>query len=148
VIQGDRVVIDANVLVAAFTNEDLTPQADWLINSHIMLVAPEFIGIETASALLGKVRRRELLMEDANASLEAIPDRVLLEPSASLWPAALTFANTHGMSAYDALYVVLAQRAGCQLVTDDTQIAAVLREHDPVRLVTLAELPLSDEHSP
>ena len=140
-IPGEIVVVDANVLVSCFTSEEYTPQSDWLINSGVTLLAPDFIGIETSSAFLRKVRRGELFMADAIVSVQAIPDRVSLQASAPLWEGALTFAHIYGLSAYDALYVVLAQREGCELVTADTQVADVLREHQPDRLVWLGDLP-------
>ena len=41
---------------------------------------------------------------------------------------------------YDCLYVALAEREGCQLVTDDQKLVANLKPHFPL-IVPLASLP-------
>ncbi|MEX2373930.1 MAG: type II toxin-antitoxin system VapC family toxin, partial [Dehalococcoidia bacterium] len=64
--------------------------------------------------------RRELSDDDARttfALLTAGLERI--EPSTPLLPQALDLALAHRQAVYDCIYVALAQRAGCPLVTAD-----------------------------
>ena len=131
--------IDANVYVAQFTEEKFSAHADNVFSLGVALMAPDFIGVEAASAFLKKVRRGEMTLADATNALDGLPRRVRLEPSAGLWSVALRFAREHRLSAYDALYVSLALREQCQLVTADTAIADVLRVESPGTLAWLGD---------
>jgi predicted nucleic acid-binding protein len=133
--------IDANVYVAQFTKEEFSAQAEKVFRFGAALVAPDFIGIEVASAFLKKVRRRAMTLTDATSALDGLRRRVRLEASAGLWSVALTYARNHNLSAYDALYVSLALREQCQLVTADKEIADVLRRESPATLVWLGDFP-------
>ena len=131
--------IDANVYVAQFTPEALSPQAEKLFSAEALLIAPDFIGIEVASAFLQKIKRGLMTMDSATAALDGLPRRVRLENSSRLWSAALLFAAEHGLTAYDALYTSLALQERCRLVTADRQIRDVLLAQSPSTLAWLED---------
>ena len=131
--------IDANVYIAQFTRERFSPQAANVFSRGSILIAPDFIGIEVASGFLKKVRASDMSLSDATSSLHALPRRVRLVESSPLWAVAIDLAIDHGLTAYDALYVALALREQCQLVTADRQIADVLRSQSPGTLAWLGD---------
>jgi predicted nucleic acid-binding protein len=141
VTAAERVVVDANLVVALFAQEVFTPHADALADSGVVMVAPDFIGVEAANAFLKKVRRGEMRATDATQALRGLPKRLVLISSESLWEPAFEFARTHKLTAYDALYAVLARTESIQLVTADTEIADVLRAHFPAMLLWLGDVP-------
>lgn len=131
--------IDANVYVAQFTEEVFSPQAESVFRSGALLIAPDLIGVEVASAFLNKIKRGLMTVGSATAALDGLPRRVQIVEGSTLWRTALHFAREHGLTVYDALYASLALRERCQLVTADTQIADVLRIQSPSSLAWLGD---------
>lgn len=85
--------------------------------------APELLDAEVLSALAGLVRGK-VMTEDrgaiairqlVRASIERVPIAPLLQGAWEL---------RHNLSPYDAIYVALARRLGCPLITADRRIAA------------------------
>lgn len=84
------------------------------------VVAPQLLLIEAASVLLRKARRGELLDEEVQAmlgTLQELPVR-WVEHGAHL-AAACRLAQQHGLTAYDALYLAIAEHHGARLLTCD-----------------------------
>ncbi|MGH2969031.1 MAG: type II toxin-antitoxin system VapC family toxin [Solirubrobacteraceae bacterium] len=85
-------------------------------------VAPQHVDVEVLSALRALVRRDEVkeqralraLDRLATAAIQRIPLGPLLVPAWRL---------RENLSAYDALYVVLAQQLRCPLLTADRRLA-------------------------
>lgn len=91
----------------------------------ISLLGPDFVLIESANVLRTRHRRGETTIEDARTAL----DRLLvafseLLPGVSLIDSALGLAMALPISVYDALYVALAAREECVLVTADARLAS------------------------
>lgn len=85
--------------------------------------APELIDAEVLSAVVRQVRLRAVTEDRgrlairrlARASIERVPIAPLLLEAWGL---------RHNLSPYDALYVALARRLDCSLITADRRVAA------------------------
>ena len=86
--------------------------------------------LEVANALLTACRRGRVTAIQVSEFIEdlgALP--ILLEPpgSPAQWPAILALAERHRLTAYDAAYLELAQRAGLPLATLDEDLQRAAR---------------------
>lgn len=119
---GSSVVVDASALVDLLLNLDTAPAIRGALRGAT-LHAPSVMDGEVLSGIRSAWLRREL--DDDRAALaldrlavmpvERVPDRVLLHEAWSL---------RHNVAAADALYVALARRLGCPLITLDRRLAA------------------------
>ncbi len=106
------------------------------------LLSPDFFPVEVAHAL-AKAERRGLILQGEglkklNDVLNYLPD---VQPSLSLLPTAFAMASSAKIGVYDCLYVALAQREACELVTADVRLLTNLRPTFPF-IIDLALLPL------
>lgn len=114
---------------------DASAMVEWLLDSALAeampstlgyeyLAAPEHMDAEVLSALRGKeaagdlseTEAAEVLADLIESPLERYPVVPLVEDA---------WEMRHNMTAYDALYVALARRLGCELVTADRRWAGV-----------------------
>jgi predicted nucleic acid-binding protein len=117
-----RFVVDASVAIKWYLTEEHSAAAALLLADEHERIAPELIIVESAQVLAKRERRGEISAPDAQASLAALRDSTHLEESASLVNAAFDIAIAHHRSVYDSLYVALALRETCQLVTADRRL--------------------------
>jgi predicted nucleic acid-binding protein len=96
------------------------------------LLAPDFFPIEVLHALTraerqGRVTRTSggLLWHDVMLTCP------LLSPSLPLAPRAYAIASVHRAGVYDCLYVALAEREACELITADDKLVRTLRPTYP-----------------
>ena len=110
------VVLDASAVIDAFLGEG--PRQDWAAwHSHAGL------DVEVLSGLRRKVLRGELPAHGAREVLDAFRELdIERHPISRLLPRA--WAMRHDISAYDAVYVALAESLGVPLVTLDHRLAA------------------------
>jgi predicted nucleic acid-binding protein len=115
-----RLVVDASVVIKWFLPEVLAEAALRLAASDRVFLAPELLGAEFANALWKKRLRREVEGSAAAGILENFR-RLSIETFAlmPLLPSAFAIASAAGHSVYDCLYVALAEREDCPLVTAD-----------------------------
>jgi predicted nucleic acid-binding protein len=121
-------VVDASVAVKWVIEEEGTEQA-LIVRRQGSLRAPELIVAECANILWKKVRRAEILRDEAllaaglleAADIEIVPTRSLLE-------AATRMAIELDHPAYDCLYLSLAVQADCRFVTADERFVRKLDE--------------------
>ncbi len=128
----ERLVVDASVAVKWVLPEPGTLQARRLLEAsadgRLDLIAPDlFIG-EVGNVLWKRCRLRgELVEDEARAALEAVlavaPELV---PSEALAARALELALAFRRPISDCLYVALALRDHCSLVTADSRLATAL----------------------
>lgn len=105
------------------------------------LIAPDVYPVEVTHALTRAERRGRISVGEASnllvASLGTLPD---LEPSLDLLTRACDISSAHRVGVYDCLYVALAEREGCALVTADARLVSNLAARFPF-LTPLSALP-------
>ena len=136
------VVVDCAIAIKWFVPEELSAEAEGLLDGTRDLLAPDLLFAELGNVLWKKVSRQELTTAEARAVLSGI-SRVPLAvtPSRDLTEAALEIALAHGRTVYDAIYVALAVAHDCTLVTSDERLVRAFGVGPLARHVkSLAEL--------
>lgn len=114
-------VLDASVAAKCFFQEPGSDQARASVGRS-RLIAPRLLLLEIASLAAKKVRAGVASLEQAQRALGEAPALVdELVPVETLLSRALEFA-TVGLSAYDGVYVALAEKAGIPLLTADDRL--------------------------
>jgi predicted nucleic acid-binding protein len=140
-----RYVLDSSVALKWVLAEPDSPRAirlrdDRRAGVHEFL-APDLLPIELGHALLKAERRRRIPRGVAwPAWLFIMADAPMEFPYAPLMPRAFAISSTSGTGLYDCLYVALAEREGCELVTADDRLVRNLQPHFPF-IVPLISLP-------
>jgi predicted nucleic acid-binding protein len=136
-----RYVVDASVVVKWFIREEHSESARSLMGGQGGLIrSPNFLIIEAANALVSNVRQGIIRQEEVSENLELIPNHLELVDSAVLVSRATALALEHGRSVYDCLYLALAIREGCQLVTADERFYNALRDAFVSELLFIADI--------
>ena len=140
-----RYVLDASVALKWVLPEPDSAKAvrlrdDFRVGVYDLL-APDIFPMEVAHALAKAERRRVITPPDGAAKLadvlRAVPD---LHPSLPLLGRAFDIASAARIAVYDCLYVALAEREGCELVTADAKLLKNLQAQFPF-LVPLDSMP-------
>jgi len=115
-------------------------QSDYQNRVHDLL-APDIFIAETANALT-KAERQKLITAGRAAVLHGtvMAARPVLHPYIPLVPWAIAISSRAKSAFYDWLYVALAEREGCKLVTADDKLVNNLQKHFTF-IVALASLP-------
>ncbi len=123
-----EIVLDASVAAKLFFIEAGSEAARALALSDARLIAPDLLWIEMASIAARRVRTDGLDEARAGRAVSAL-DQIVAEfhPMGGLADRAFALASRHGMSAYDAAYVVLAEQRGAVVVTADARLVAKAR---------------------
>jgi predicted nucleic acid-binding protein len=126
-----RYILDANVALKCFFPEDFSPLAREVVLTQapagrLSLIAPDILVSEFGHGLRSHVSRKGVPADYARfAWLEFRGLDVPLTPSVDLADEALELALGHMGAFYDALYIALAIREDCQVLTaDDRMIGA------------------------
>jgi predicted nucleic acid-binding protein len=123
--QPSQVVVDASLAVKWVLEEDLTAEARAVLlgwqSRETRRIVPSWFCCEVANVLYKRVRKNTLSVLDAQIAVEALLQDVMehdVEPEVS--KRALEIAYQLGNPAsYDAHYVALAERLGCEIWTAD-----------------------------
>jgi predicted nucleic acid-binding protein len=135
-------VIDSNVAVKWSAMEDHWQQARLLLEDDGQdLIAPVTLLPEALNALVNKYRKREILAATVPAAMATLESSVLLHPLVPLMQPALALSLRYTVSLHDAVFLALALREGCPLVTDDGRLLNAVQRHFPDTLIPLATLP-------
>jgi predicted nucleic acid-binding protein len=111
-------VIDASVVIKWVVDEPGTAQA-LLLRRH-RLLAPDLLIAECANILWKKVRRKELLEEEALVATGLLArSDIEFEPMIGVFEAAVRIAILLDHPAYDCCYLALAAAHDCAFVTAD-----------------------------
>lgn len=115
-------IVDASAVAEILLGTAAGRRAATMLEGHELL-APQHLTAEVASVIRGWSLSRQISDEQA---LRAFREFVALDieqvPMAQMLPA--VYALRHNVSAYDAMYVVLARAAACRLLTLDGRLAA------------------------
>jgi predicted nucleic acid-binding protein len=120
----DEVVLDASVAIKVFLDEEGSAAARALVASGARFIALALVLAEIANVLLKRLRRGEVTPAFAAAALQR--SATLFDELArveSLVNRAFAIAADHQLSAYDALYVALAEDRNWPLATADLRLA-------------------------
>lgn len=140
-----RYVLDASaalcwVLPRPHSGKALRLRADFQNGVH-ELIGPSVFPGEVASALTKAERQKLIPVGDARPLLgQVMRTPPVLHPYEPLLDRAVDVSSQTRGGLYDCLYVALAEREGCGLVTDDQRLIANLTPHFAF-LIPLASLP-------
>jgi predicted nucleic acid-binding protein len=116
-------VVDASVAVKWVVPEVLSDQADRLLGSDEILMAPELLMIEAANTLWKKTLRRELSATEAGRALGVLAESgIVICPAQPLLGRALALAQQLAHPVYDCVYLALAERERATLITADERL--------------------------
>ena len=123
------IVLDSSYALALAFPDEAPPESRDHVLSQV-LIAPHIFPVEVANAALNSVRRKRYLPADAERICRLIEAlAVAAEAPAPVGPAFhLRMALAHGLTAYDALYLDLAQVKRRPLATRDAALAAAARK--------------------
>ncbi len=127
------IVVDASVVADALTLEKLGDLRRRL--SRERLLAPDLIDHETVSALRGLALGGHLTPARARDALTDYNDLAVRRYPSTGAMRARVWELRHSLTAYDAAYVVLAERAECALWTRDARLADGTPGHVHVEVV-------------
>jgi predicted nucleic acid-binding protein len=132
----DKLVLDASASLALVLREPLARQVRDMVDRHRagegVVIVPEVFWLELTNVL---VRRYRLTAEDVLASLRDI-DELELQTIAGhrgVELLGLDLMVAHGLSAYDAGYLALAQAEDAGLLTTDRRLARAAGERSVIR---------------
>ena len=125
-------VLDCSVTMAWIFPDEATDVTDRLRDEllHTRAVVPALWPIETANALLVATRRGRIEQDEwpaIRAHLDALPIDVDPLSASRTRGTVLDLADTHRLSAYDAMYLELAVRMRMPLATLDRNLQAAAR---------------------
>lgn len=135
------IVVDASVVAKCYLPEEGSEVADALLRSGRPLMAPDIIQQEVASAILKQHRLNLLAAANTRIALEqwlAHMDERLIQfiPARGLLEDATLLALQLKHPLYDCLYLSLAVRERCPLVTADVRLCERANGiHGSVRLL-------------
>jgi predicted nucleic acid-binding protein len=102
------------------------------------LLSPDIFPIEVAHSLARSERRGIILPGEGSRKMaDVFLYMPVLHPYLPLLPRAFALASQARIGVYDCLYVALAEREGCELLTADDRLARSLPGHPIVLLSSL-----------
>ncbi len=121
-------VVDASVAVQWVLDEDGSARANAL-RAEPGLIAPSLVAAEIGSAIWKAVRRELVSRADALTAAQAalLPFEALVA-NEELHTRALELAIDLNHSIYDCLYLALAERERCALVSADAKLLAAAKK--------------------
>ncbi len=131
-------VVDASAVAAAFFQEPHAKAAESLLASGKKLHAPDLLAAELANVIWKRFGRNEIDAEEASqllADFQSLP--FVWTSSQDLIDTALELAIATGRTVYDCIYVALAVKTGCAMVTADKRLVNALANTPLGRHVTL-----------
>lgn len=118
-------VLDASVAFKWVVQEPGSNSADRLRVEALQglrdFVAPDCFATEIAHALT-RAERRGFVKHADSLWIDVMRTAPRLFPTLSLIPRALEIASRHRIGVYDCIYVALAEREGCELITADERL--------------------------
>lgn len=132
------IILDASVVIKWFQEERDSERAISYQIKHArgkeQIVAPDLLLYEVTNVLRHKKSVNDEVIDGALNILAAL-ELSLFSFSPVELKEVSRFARLYEVSVYDALYVVLAKRLGCSLVTADKKLCQKLKEFPRVVLL-------------
>ena len=103
---------------------------------QLELIAPNLLVAEVCSALVKRVSRQLLLPQEARKGLAfLLLNTPVLSGIEELCGSALELATAHRRSFYDCVYLALALRENCELVTADERFGSLAIAYPQIRFL-------------
>lgn len=115
-------VVDASAVAEILFGTRAGRRVAALIDGH-ELIAPQHLTAEVASVIRGWSLSGQITDEQALRAFREF-DALGIEQMPMMSMLTTVYALRHNISAYDAMYVVLARAAQCSLLTLDARLAA------------------------
>lgn len=124
-------VVDASIAVKWVVEEADSEAAARLLERDVVLLAPDLLYAEAASALWALSRRGDVAAADVREALAVLADVTLHIPASmrQLMPAATRLAQDLDHPVYDCFYLALAVQQQYPLLTADRRFQAKVRDH-------------------
>jgi predicted nucleic acid-binding protein len=140
-----RYVLDSCVAIKWALPEPETPRAVRLMNDYRQglheLLSPDILPVEVAHAIARAERRGVIPPSLGSRRLRNVLRYApALHPYLPLLPKAFAIASAARIGVYDCLYVALAEREGCELLTTDDRLIRSLQPTFPF-ITSPASLP-------
>jgi predicted nucleic acid-binding protein len=130
-----RIVVDASAAVNLILRTERAPAIIAQLERSSLVLAPMLFHSEIANTLWKYVRAGRLDKDVALTRYEEAAGLVdSFEPDEQLATEALSAAIRYDHPVYDLLYVVLARRYGCKVLTEDRRLATLIRAIDETML--------------
>ena len=135
-----RLVIDSSVVIKWFVPEVHTDDALRYLDPDLERDAPELLLAEVSNILWKKVGRGELTAPQAEAIAQDVEQADLnIHPMGPLFAPGLRMALATGRSAYDCIYLALADSLSTRVVTADRRLYNSLQGGIYARLILWVE---------
>jgi predicted nucleic acid-binding protein len=126
-----KYVLDVSAALPWVMSRPASPRADRLRDEFRRgmhdLIAPSIFPVEAASALTKAERQKQISVGQASVLLaDVLATPPSMHPYEPLLARAVDISSQTRASLYDCLYVALAEREGCEFVTDDQKLIANL----------------------
>jgi predicted nucleic acid-binding protein len=140
-----RAVLDSSAGLQTVLPEADTAKAIRLIDEYARglheLLAPDIFPVETLNGLMKAERQKRIPAGTGFALWQTImADAPLFHPHFQLMGRAYAIGTVTRVAIYDCLYVALAEREGCLLITSDQKLITNLQKPFPF-IVPLSSLP-------
>jgi predicted nucleic acid-binding protein len=130
-VAARETVVDSSVVVKWFLPEPSRPEAVRLLRSYreqeVQLIAPVLLMSEVSNVFCKRFRRGELSASQTNEAFNflKINSPILIADSEAL-DEAVRLAMASGQAVYDCLYLALALRRRCDLITADRKFHSAM----------------------
>ena len=125
-------IVDASVILRAFFPDEAQAQAQAVVRDHVAgrieLKAPDLLPYELTNAVWQAERRGRISSVQADEILQAM-EGLQIDIQALDWAEMLPLARRYERSAYDAAYLVLAEKLGEPLITGDERLYNAVHAH-------------------
>jgi predicted nucleic acid-binding protein len=139
---NDRYVVDANIVIQRLIVEQDSPQVKVLFDQMISgteLIVPEFCRLECTNVLWKQVRFQGMpadVAEGLLVQLIALP--LTVTAIQHLMTRSLQIGLRYELAIYDSIYIAMAERLDCELITIDR------RQANAARLLGVKLKPIGD----
>src|SRR5580693_5554542 len=135
-----RLVVDSSVVIKWSVPEVHSEDALRYLDPDLERFAPQLLFAEIANILWKKVGRKELTREQAERIAADVSQAdVAIHPMGPLFGRALQIDLETGRSAYDSMYLALAEGLSTRVVTADRRLYNPLQNGPFARLVLWVE---------